>query len=352
MDHPETGGGPKPAVSIILPTYNRARFLPQALESIRSQRFTDWELIVIDDGSTDDTPAVLPVLTAGLPQPVRCVRQPNRGAYGARNTGLDLARGEYVAFFDSDDVWLPDYLWECATAARANPDVDWVYAACRIVDHATGRVLEPSTFRVDGQPRPFLRLRTRTAGELNILDDPGTLHCLIASGLFCGLQNSLIRRRVFAGRRFPTRHRNEGEDVLAAIRAVVAGHRLAYLDRSLVVYHVHEQNSSAAARQCSVAKHLRLMAAYMRGYEDLWRELRHHPTAGPLLRQVVAANYFWHLGYNLYWHHGRRREAVAACLRGLWIWPGCVPVVPTGRRALARLRAALGGGPARPAAMA
>ncbi|HEY8503179.1 MAG TPA: glycosyltransferase family A protein, partial [Gemmataceae bacterium] len=107
---PDSSDAPRPAVSIILPTYNRAKFLPQAFASIRSQQYTDWELIVVDDGSTDDTRAVVQELSKDVPQPVRYVYQDNQGPAGARNKGLDLASGKYVAFFDSDDVWLPHHL--------------------------------------------------------------------------------------------------------------------------------------------------------------------------------------------------------------------------------------------------
>src|SRR5438105_13937181 len=103
-ESPEVTTKPRPAVSIILPTYNRAKFLPQALASIRAQQFTDWELIVVDDGSTDDTAAVVRGLATDITQPVRYVRQENQGPYAARNTGLDHAAGELVAFFDSDDL--------------------------------------------------------------------------------------------------------------------------------------------------------------------------------------------------------------------------------------------------------
>src|SRR5262245_53377862 len=103
-----------PAVSIILPTFNRARFLPEACAAIRGQRWADWELIVVDDGSTDDTERVVREQTAGWQQPVKYVRQKNQGAYGARNTGLDHARGKYIAFYDSDDLWLPHHLADCA----------------------------------------------------------------------------------------------------------------------------------------------------------------------------------------------------------------------------------------------
>ena len=75
-----------PRVSIILPTFNRARFLPEAFASIRRQHFLDWELIVVDDGSTDETDAVVRQSLHDVTQPVKYVKQENQGAYGARNT--------------------------------------------------------------------------------------------------------------------------------------------------------------------------------------------------------------------------------------------------------------------------
>src|SRR5262245_55290236 len=128
---PDSFNQRRPAVSIILPTYNRANFLPQEFASIKSQTFTDWELIVVDDGSTDNTRELVEQLTQNWPEPVRYHRQENRGIAGARNTGLDLADGESIAFFDSDDVWLPHHLDDCVTALREDRDLDWVYGACR-----------------------------------------------------------------------------------------------------------------------------------------------------------------------------------------------------------------------------
>jgi glycosyltransferase involved in cell wall biosynthesis len=92
-----TADGVVPSVSIILPTYNRAKFLPAALAAMRAQLWTDWELIVIDDGSSDNTRELVAELTRGWEQPVRYVYQENQGAYGARNRGLDMARGEFMA---------------------------------------------------------------------------------------------------------------------------------------------------------------------------------------------------------------------------------------------------------------
>lgn len=92
-----------PLFSVIIPTYNRAALLREALDSVFAQTFTDYEVIVVDDGSEDDTPAVI----ASYGQRVRFYRQENSGPGAARNLGIQNAAGEYLAFLDSDDVWFP-----------------------------------------------------------------------------------------------------------------------------------------------------------------------------------------------------------------------------------------------------
>jgi glycosyltransferase involved in cell wall biosynthesis len=313
--------GPAPAVSIVLPTYNRAKFLPQAFASIRSQTFADWELIVVDDGSTDDTKQLVDDLSKTMPGPVRYQYQANQGAYGARNTGLDQARGRYIAFFDSDDVWLPDYLSACAQALNANADVDWVYGACRRVDHATGRVLVPSTFHLGGKPRPFLRLRSIQKGDLHIITDSRAVQCGLVHGLYCGLQNSVLRRTLFEKYRFETGFRNEAEDQLFVVRILAAGGRLAYFNRVFVDYYEHDSNSSGSGSDKDVEKHLTIMKALVRGYEQLGREVTLTRREERALRRRLSREYFWHLGYSLLWRNSRRREALAMFERGLKLWP-------------------------------
>ncbi len=115
-------------VSIILPTYNRAASLPRAIGSILSQTYPDYELLVIDDGSTDHTREVV----EGYRDPrIRYLRNdgPVHGASRARNIGIQEARGEYIAFQDSDDVWLPDKL-ERQVRCLEETEADVVY--CRM----------------------------------------------------------------------------------------------------------------------------------------------------------------------------------------------------------------------------
>ena len=109
----------KPAVSVIIQTYNRSEMLTEALESVFSQTFKDFEVFVIDDGSTDNTFKVV--------NKIRDVRLfyifiKNSGVSAARNVGIKLTRGQYIALLDSDDIWLPEKLEKHVNFMKKNPD--------------------------------------------------------------------------------------------------------------------------------------------------------------------------------------------------------------------------------------
>lgn len=95
-----------PTVSVIIPTFNRAGCIARAIDSVLAQTYRDREIIVVDDGSTDNTMQVL----ENYAERIRCIRQDNAGVSAARNAGLRAAQGEWVAFLDSDDTWLPSKL--------------------------------------------------------------------------------------------------------------------------------------------------------------------------------------------------------------------------------------------------
>jgi glycosyltransferase involved in cell wall biosynthesis len=98
-----------PCVTVVIPTFNRAHFLPSAVRSAQSQTLREIEIVIVDDGSTDDTPSVCRELAAS-DQRVRVLRQENRGLAAARNAGLGTARSEWVAFLDDDDLWVQQAL--------------------------------------------------------------------------------------------------------------------------------------------------------------------------------------------------------------------------------------------------
>jgi glycosyltransferase involved in cell wall biosynthesis len=117
---------PNPGVSVVIPAYNYAHYLPQAIDSVLKQGYSPCEIIVVDDGSTDNTA----VVAAQYGQRIRYIHQTNAGLSAARNTGIRMARYDYVAFLDADDQWLPGRL-KCAMQSFAQLSAEFVLVACR-----------------------------------------------------------------------------------------------------------------------------------------------------------------------------------------------------------------------------
>ncbi|MCK4819314.1 glycosyltransferase family 2 protein, partial [bacterium] len=108
-----------PNVSVIIPTCNRAEYITQAIDSVLAQTYTDYEIIVVDDGSTDNTKEVMePYMDR-----IRYIYQENAGVSAARNTGIKAAKGDWVAFLDSDDEWLPGKLAVQIRAVERHPQL-------------------------------------------------------------------------------------------------------------------------------------------------------------------------------------------------------------------------------------
>jgi glycosyltransferase involved in cell wall biosynthesis len=117
-------------ISVIIPAYNYARYLAEAIDSVLAQTYPVLEVIVVDDGSTDDTPGVL----AAYANRIRAIRQQNLGVSAARNTGISAARGEYVAFLDADDVWQPSKLDAQMARFDADPSLGLVHCGAESFD--------------------------------------------------------------------------------------------------------------------------------------------------------------------------------------------------------------------------
>ena len=138
----------KPLVSVIMPAYNAGVFIEEAIRSVMAQTVADWELLVLDDGSSDDTLIIAQRLAREDCRIRLMPNERNMGVARTRNRGLDLCRGEYVAFLDSDDIWYPQKL-ETQLAAMKKTGADLSYCSYAIVDAAgekcRGDYLVPST---------------------------------------------------------------------------------------------------------------------------------------------------------------------------------------------------------------
>ena len=137
-------------VSVITPAYNHASFIGDTLASVFAQRYPHIEVVVVDDGSTDDTVAQM----AEFRDRVIYHRQANRGMAAARNQGIALARGQLISFLDDDDLWEPDYLATVVPLFVANPDVAAVYTGFKSLD-AAGQALPQGGTRVVAPERLY-----------------------------------------------------------------------------------------------------------------------------------------------------------------------------------------------------
>lgn len=167
-----------PTVSVIIPTYNRARLIGEAIQSVLDQTFTDLELIVVDDGSTDNTESVV---TEFKDPRVRYIHQENMGISAARNAGIHNTQGRYVAFLDSDDLWLPRLLESQVPVLDGDPHFGVVYTRAQAID-ANGNALFHT--RGDLQKYPDQALKSMLYGD------------------FTCIQTALIRRECFDGAGF------------------------------------------------------------------------------------------------------------------------------------------------------
>ena len=284
-------GVSRPKVSVYIPTYNYARFLGEAIQSVLDQTFQDWELIIVDDGSTDNTREV--VARCADPR-IHYVYQQNRGNPGARNTALKLARGEYVACLDADDIWLPEMLEKLVTQLdRLPPTVGLIYSDLYMFEDEGGSLI-----------RRFLQGRKPPQGRI-------FRELLATDGWFIPDTGSLMRREVFD--------------------------KVGLYDESLLRYQDWEMwvRIAAAYEVAAVdeplARNRRHPASNIRGMEAMYRygqaARRKVMASYPLSRRERRA-----LQHNLAHHEylygidqlrlGKRGEAWAAFRRSLRLRPG------------------------------
>lgn len=222
-------------VSVIMPCYNYGRFIQDSVTSVLSQTYTEIELIVVDDGSTDNTQSVLALINDPR---LQIIRISNSGVSAARNTGLDAARGDFVAFIDADDIWVKDKLKRQMDLVKDHPSVGLVFS-------------DFARFNESGE---FKNTLFSYLPELDLLSCEPTRHegvCIIAEPAFqalagCGelaawVQTVLLRFDLVRDIRFP-----EGvklcEDLYYIIR-VYQRVKAAYIKDTLVKVRRHGENS-------------------------------------------------------------------------------------------------------------
>ena len=214
-------------VSVVIPTYNRAGPVIDAVRSVLAQQFEDFELIVVDDGSTDDTAARLAAIADDR---VRYIAGSHAGVSAARNLGVRRATGSLIAFLDSDDLWHPDKLACEVAVLRAHPEVDAVFSD---LEKRHGDQVFPSFMR---ETAVFSRLLPPTPGGVVTLEPRELRLCLLEEVPIKPSALTLRRTALEKVGGFDEAW-SSSEDWELLLR-LTRTHRFAYIDRPLAVLHI------------------------------------------------------------------------------------------------------------------
>lgn len=271
-----------PRVSVVIPTYNYARYIPEAIDSVLAQSFEELEVIVVDDGSTDKTAEILRAFSGQI----RTICQEHRGLSAARNTGIRAARGLYVAFLDSDDLWLPEKVSLQVARLDAEPDVGLVYCETLLFDDSAPAKLTPHS---DWASHPSGRILPWLVRQ-NVVPSP----------------TPLVRRELFerVGLFDETLSACEDWDMWIRIGRVC---EIAYVNQVLAKYRRHQENMSRDSE--------RLMANGLRVLEkafsapDPSRQLRG-------LRRPVFSRWYADFGLNQF-YEGQYSQARRNLIRAV-----------------------------------
>ncbi|GGC61069.1 UDP-hexose transferase [Siccirubricoccus deserti] len=293
---------PAPAVSIIMPAHDVARFIGVAVDSVRAQDFADWELLVVDDGSRDGTGAVV---AARRDPRIRLIRQANAGVSAARSRAMEEARGEAILFLDADDWLAPDALDRLVLALAAAPEAVGAHGGYAVMEEAAAPGDAPLRLR----PGPL------PAGEL--------LEMLLVQNLFANGGHVLLRHEAVRRAGPFLQHLRYGEDWEYWIRLALQGPYAAAAGRAPVLF-VRQRRGGAYHRMArDPAAFAPAMAAI---FENEALAERLGPARLAALRRRSEAENAWIIGRELV-RHGERAV-------GLERLRASVAAAPSPKRAL------------------
>jgi GT2 family glycosyltransferase len=255
-----------PTVSVVIPTYNSAAFLRGAIQSVLSQTYSDFEVIVVDDGSTDNTESV----AHSFGDRVSYVKQENKGAGAARNHGIKRSQGKYVAFLDSDDLWLPGKLTEQIPLLDRESKIGLVYSDWAVVPE-------------QGEAEPSY-LRNRPAASGHVFDELIQCGFILTSG-------TVVRRSCLDDVGYFDETLSIAQDYDLWLR-ICYRWKVALVNKPLVIKRNRGGNLSSNLPKTG-AERILLFEKVLQKFSDI------APRSRCLVRRQLALNY-WDMGYHYF----------------------------------------------------
>jgi len=271
-----------PAISVVIATYNRADLLPETIESILAQTYRDYELIVVDDGSTDRTREALEPYDSQI----RYIYQSNRGPSAARNAGVAQASGEWIAIQDSDDLSAPNHLERLQEYARRHPDCGMVFANGR---YLSGKEHNRETLIPAEKSQRLAREGVR-------LED-------LFERSIVRLQAALISKRAYDSIGGHDESLRICMDLDLSLRLLLR-FPVAYIDEAVFFYRKHQGNTGSN-EELRLTENIRVIEKLVAEHPEVVRSLGKHKIA------ARTAYRYYRLAKGR-WKRGRRTEARAA----------------------------------------
>ncbi len=225
-----------PDVSVIMSVYNGANYIAQAIQSVLDQTYHNFELIIVDDGSTDNTSQIVSSFDN---HSIRYIYQQNQGQSSARNTGIQIAQGKYICFIDHDDIFLKDKLQLQVTLLDTHPQVGLVYGWADVIDSSGHSTRDTLTATYEGDV-------LRTLLRHNFIRSPSLVMC---------------RREVFDKVGIFDRQLPPCEDYDMWIRIAYAGYEVACVQSLITQYRVHTTNASSNIKK-SISKDIEVLTKF------------------------------------------------------------------------------------------
>ena len=258
-----------PAVTVVIPTYNYGRFIGEAIRSVLTQTFQDFEIIVVDDGSTDDTPAVVATFDDSR---LRFIRIENSGQSVAINTGLDAAQGEFIAILDADDRWRPAKLERQVAFLRSEPGVGSVL--CNFVRFSADGYFRHTQFSFFPELQ-HVPLRPARDGGGSVLDGDALTHVATFGQFPVWMQATMLRADVIRDVRFSREVSVKAGNDLHFMLRVFPHTTIGFIPDVLVEVRRHGTNNSAD------------LLVKIAGDADVLRKILHEEPLSPAHRAAL-----------------------------------------------------------------
>lgn len=243
-------------VSVVIPSYNHAPYIKEAIESVLNQTYQPIELIVIDDGSKDDSVEVIKTI---IDDRMQLIQQTNRGAHLTINKGLELAKGDYLSILNSDDIYCPDRIASMMKVFSESPDIDLISSYIEVIDkHGKEIAVKKGWLNLEPWSLPNNTVNFKATNDFMLN--------LLTSNFISTTSNILFKKSLYQ-RIGGMRNLRFAHDWDFFLRACIAG-KCAQIEKPLIKYRVHDSNTIHTHRAWMLFEINLIMAIYLTKLSD------------------------------------------------------------------------------------